>query len=132
MPLSPREAFKVGFISRCVEEGLDLPQTHARVKEALDKLAGLTDLPGKLLDLSRPVTHNALAYGIPLALAAPPIIGGVGGYLASKGTDIDDTDVEEIQRRELIDEYRRQTARLLQLRQLRERTGQGKAPGRLY
>lgn len=32
-------AFKVAFLSRCAEEGLDLDQIHERVKEALSRVA---------------------------------------------------------------------------------------------
>lgn len=132
MSLTPREAFKVGFLSRCVEDGLTLEQAHERVKIASEKLAGLTDIPGKILDLGKPVVSSALSWGIPLGLAAPPIAGGIAGYMAAKGTDIDDTDVAEVKRRELIEEYKRQTAKLIRDRQAREYRKDRKQTGRVF
>jgi len=35
--VSPTEAFKVAFLMRCADEGLDIEQTHQRVKTALAK-----------------------------------------------------------------------------------------------
>jgi hypothetical protein len=42
------------------------------------------------------------------ALAGPAVLGGAAGYGMSRLTDIDDTDVDEIKKREIIDEYYRQ------------------------
>lgn len=118
--LSERDAFKVGFLARCVEEGLTLQQAHSRVKEARDKLAGLTDLPGKALELAKPVVGAIAGYGLPALLAAPPIVGGVVGLTAAKMNDIDDTDVAEIKQRELTDEYARQTRNVLRNKAVRD------------
>lgn len=132
MPLTPREAFKVGFLSRCVEEGLDADQIRERVKSALDKLAFEipgADVPGKLVDFAKGVGLTGLSWGLPLALAGPPIVGGLGGYALAKATDVGDADAGEIKKRELVDEYRRQTDQLNRetqvrnYRKLRERTG---------
>lgn len=118
--LSERDAFKVGFLARCVEEGLTLQQAHCRVKEARDKLAGLLDLPGKALELAKPVVGAIAGYGLPGLLAAPPIVGGLVGLTAAKMNDIDDTDVAEIRQRELTDEYARQTRNVLRNKAIRD------------
>lgn len=130
--LNNREAFKVGFLSRCVEEGLSPEQMHQRVKLALDKLAGLTDLPGKALDLAKPVLGAAANIGIPALLAAPPIAGGLAGFGLAKMTDIDDTDVNEIKRRELISELQRQTAHVNRVKMVRDYQRKRQQTGRVF
>jgi hypothetical protein len=132
--LTPREAFKVGFLSYCVETGLDLTQAHALVKTALDKLALFNplDVVSKAVDIAKPVASTALGLGVPLALAAPPIAGGIAGYSAAKLSDIDDTDVKEIRKRELIDELQRQTERLKREKATRAFEQQRKRTGRIF
>lgn len=120
--LSPGEAFKVSFLLRCVENQLTPAETHALVKQALDALEGfekraflggmLSGLVGKTLDAGKGIGQTAMGYGLPLALAAPPILGGLGGYGLARATDVSDTDVSQIKDQEVIDEYRRQTERL--------------------
>lgn len=118
--MTDREAFKVGFISRCLEAGLTLEQVPGLAKQAADKLASLAGLLGtglsKTVDLGAGLGNAALGYGLPLALAAPPLLGGMAGYGLAKATDIDDTDIAEIKDRELLDEYKRQTQQLLRRR----------------
>ena len=126
--LSPRDAFKVGFLSRCIEEGLDLNQTHDRVKLAMDKVA--LEIPG--LSTAWDAAKNVAGYGIPLLLAAPPVLGGLAGYGAAKMSDIGDLDVKDIKRRELIDELQRQTQRLQVEKATRDAQKQQKRPGRMF
>jgi hypothetical protein len=134
--LNNRDAFKIGFLSRCVEEGLTLSETHGRVKEAMDKLASLLDIPGKVaggvLDAGKSLASTALGYGIPLALAGPPILGGLAGYGAAKLGDVDDTDVKEVKKRELIDELQQQTERLQREKATRDFDAQRKRTGRVF
>jgi hypothetical protein len=110
--LTERQAFKVGFIGRCLEAGLTVEQMHDRVKEAAVKLAGVSELLGD-------AAGGAVRWGVPLALAAPPILGGLAGYGAAQLSDIDDTDVNEIKQRETINEYEQQRERLERERQAR-------------
>lgn len=130
--LTNAEAFKVGFLSRCVEEGLNMDEAHGRVKMAVDKLAGLTDLPGKALDLLKPVLSTGLGYGIPLALAAPPVLGGIAGYAAGAMSDVDDTDVGEIKKQELRAEYQRLTKKLVRNKRIRDYRATRKRTGRVF
>lgn len=128
MPLTAQEAFKVGFLGRCVEAGLSPTQTVEAVKRAADlmekraffgeKLLG-TAL-GKTVDVGKGVASGLLGYGLPLAAIAPPVVGGLAGYGLAKATDIDDTDVQEIKDRELADELRRQAARLRRQKAVRD------------
>lgn len=101
--MDARQQFKAAFMLRCIEEGFTTPEEiEGRAKLAMEKFAAnpLTD-----------VATSMLALGIPLALAAPPVIGAGIGHTIARATDIDDTDVEEARKKELIDEYRRQSAK---------------------
>jgi hypothetical protein len=134
MSLTPREAFKFGFLSRCVESGLSLEEIQQQAKQAADKLAGW------LPDFSAPVSAGwgalkgvsgkALAIGIPTALAAPPILGGLAGYGLSRAMDVNERDVDEVKRDELVDEYRRQTDLLRRAKAIRDARKTHKHPGR--
>jgi hypothetical protein len=112
--LTSREAFKTAFISRCIEEGFTSPQqVHQRVKLAMEKLQAVGTekkaIPG--LGSAVDAIGRLGSAAVPLALAAPPVLGAGLGYAAARATDIDDTDVDEIRRQELIDELRRQARR---------------------
>ena len=119
--LSTRDSFKVGFLSRCVEEGIapeDIGAVIEKTSAALDKvlekqghvvkdanlLDSLTKVPGALLDIAGrvagPVIGAATSYGIPLALLAPPLAGGVAGYGLARMGDVSDEDVEAIRVKE--------------------------------
>ncbi len=131
--LTEREAFKVGFLSRCVEEGLSTEETQQRVKIAAEKLANaFSSAIGAVGGAAKPIVGNALGWGIPLALAAPPIAGGLAGFLASQTTDIDDTDIDEVKQRELIDEYKRQTQKMRHDNQIRKYRTDRKQTGRVF
>ena len=58
------------------------------------------------------LASSAAGFGVPLALAAPPIAGAALGGMFGKMTDIDDVDVDRAKNDELIAELRRQTSRL--------------------
>lgn len=121
MPLTAQEAFKVGFLGRCIEQGLSPEATLAAVKTASDlfKRASVSGLFGTALDKTFDLGKGMLHYGLPAALVAPPILGGLAGYGLARATDIDDTDVAEIKNRELVDELHRQTERLRRQKLLR-------------
>lgn len=105
--MTSREAFKIGFLKRCAEDGLTLAQTKA----AADKAAELLEAyPGK--PVKQALLDSAFSVGLPVALGAPLVLGGGLGYALGRMTDIDDKDVEEAKTQELIDEYTRQTSLL--------------------
>lgn len=131
--LSPQDAFRVGFLERCVEIGLAPAQIQALAKTAelvlaapAVKRAGVLGDVGKLAGKA---VGGVLSLGIPAALAAPPLLGGTAGYALARATDIDDTDIDDIKGNEVIDEYRRQADRLKRqqlvrrYQQLKRRTG---------
>ena len=114
--MDARMAFKQGFISHCIEQGLT---TAPEMSAQLEKLAngvsplvftGVESLK-ELWDSTKGVLGTGLSWGVPLALAAPPVAGAVAGTMASRATDVGDFDVAEAKQQEIVDEYRRQAAR---------------------
>lgn len=120
--LSAREAFKVGFLARCAEDGLSLPESLEAVKTATEKLAFLGSLVGGAMDMGKSVIGTGMHYGVPLALAAPPALGALAGAGLAKATDIDDEDVNEIKDREVLNAYKNETARLRRQKAVRDFT----------
>jgi hypothetical protein len=102
------EAYKIGFLLRCAEEGLAPDQITDRVKQAsLNKRA----FPGeKLLAGGLGAAGKVLGNAFSLAklglIAGPPIAGAAGGMALAKARQ-DDFDPEEAKKRELIAEYQR-------------------------
>ena len=136
--LTAQEAFKIGFLSRCVEDQLTPDQMLMVVKRASDLLEKnavlgvFSGLGGKMLDVGKGVAGGALNYGIPLAVAGPPIVGGLAGYGLARATDIDQTDIDEIKDREVIDAYRRETERLKRQKSVREYAKSKATSGRIF
>jgi hypothetical protein len=136
--LSKQEAFKFGFITNCVEEGLSIEDMRVRVKKASDCLdaleslekqgGGFSELVDDAGDLFKTVARTAGG----ALLFAPPALGAAAGYLHSKSTDVDDDDVEDIKSQELIDEYERQAEKLRQTKRLREIEARSSRPRGLY
>lgn len=132
MGLTAREAFKVGYLKRCAVDGLSPEQTSQSVKTAAEKLSFLGGLMDKGWDLAKGVGGAAVGYGLPLALAAPPIAGGLAGYGLAKATDWDDTDIADVQDGEILDELRRQTQDLQRRRQVMDYQKATQRTGRVF
>lgn len=126
MPLSERDQVKLAVLADFADRGLspdearqELRAMTGRLKQA--SIPGLSQL-GKVFDTGTDVVGHGLkklidtgyGWGVPLLLAGPFAAGGAGGYLAAQATDIDDDDVEAQKKRELIDMYNAQLARLRQ------------------
>lgn len=112
--LNARENFKFAFLARCIESGLTTPEEiHQRVKQALDELARPVEKKAGFWD----ALSNLGGWTIAGGLAAPPIVGAGLGYAAARAGDVDDADVEEVKRQEVIDELRRQAERIRRRRQ---------------
>lgn len=112
MPLSARDAFKCGFLSRCIEDGLTPLEIINNIKTANDLMSKQSGIISSLIDTAKDIGGTALHYTIPAAIVAPPILGGAAGYGLAKATDINDQDVSDIKNKEVIDEYNRQTEKL--------------------
>ena len=140
---SKLEAFKLGVLSEFASHGLSVEDMRERVKRASDALDAVAAVPtdeqveeqssmdkeswDKLMDMLRAGSVTTLGT---LALA-PPALGAAAGVAHSKLTDVDEDDVDTIKRKELIDEYRRQAARLRQTKELQQFTAK-KPSGGLY
>lgn len=133
--LTPKDAFKVGFLARCVSDGLTPDQMLVSVKLASDmfeKKAFLGSLIGGGVDAAKGAAGALAHYGTLGAIAAPPILGGLGGYALAKATDIDDTDVDAIKNRELVEEYKRQAEKLKRQKDVRTYRQDVKRTGRVF
>lgn len=135
--LEARDAFKVGFLARCVTDGLSTPQIVKQAERAatlLEKQAAgvLGTALGKVMDTGSSVLGGLAGYGIPVAAVAPWVAGGLGGYGLAKATDIDDTDVQDIKDHEVLAEYRRQAARLRRQRAVRDYYKARQQTGRVF
>jgi uncharacterized protein YdbL (DUF1318 family) len=133
MALSQAQAFKIGFLMKCAEQGLTIEETHERVKEAITKLKMqknanmITDplkfIGSKTWDAGKVLGSLGLAGAVGL-----PIVGGAGaGYLAAKATQSDGTGlVEDAKQDEIVGEYERlaeEARRRARIKQIQESTG---------
>ena len=133
--LTPKEAFKVGFLTRCVEDGLTPDQMLSRAKLAMDmfeKQAFIGSLLNKGVESGAGALGSLGRMGMLGAVVAPPVLGGMAGYGLAKATDVDDTDVDAIKNRELVEEYRRQAAKLHRQKQVRDYKQQVQQTGRVF
>lgn len=137
-----KTAFRIGFLTKCAASGLTLEQSLAYA-EGLQHLVKQAGPPAAAAAASVPgwaalksflsgagsvgkgvgeglgkAIGEAAPWVIGAGLVVPPAAGYLAGTALAKGTDYDDTDVEEIRQRELADEYRRNAIRL----RLSERT----------
>ncbi len=132
--MTDRQAFKIGFLSRCVEEGLDFPaicKQASQLRESLEKQA-LWDIPKAISSVASPVLDHTLRYGIPAALVAPAVAGGLGGFGLAKLTDVSDVDPDEVKKREIAEEFRQQTEQLQRQLQMRRYRAKRKKTGRVF
>lgn len=112
------EAFRLGFFAKCAEAGMTPDQVGAHVKSAFN--------PAVLSALGLGTTVAGLS-GYPLgalaglAAVTPPIAGYMGGKAIAEATDTAETP-DDIQKRELIAEYRRLANRVRQEREAKRQT----------
>lgn len=138
--MDDRAAFKAAFISECISSGYD----------TIEKIAGLVQekqaefaIPG-VSDAMKAVmvpAEFALKWGLPAAglaglaaLAAPPVIGAMGGHVAARMEDaaFSDFDTDAAKKQELIDEYRRQAEKLRREKGYRQQMAAVAQKGKLF
>jgi len=124
--MTPEEAFKIGFLSKCASLGLSPEETQGLAKTAFDLLEKQSG--NGLVDAFKSVGYPAAA----LALAAPPAIGGLAAYFKNKATDIDDEDIESVKRQELISQYKRMSDKLERENALRKRNAGQKRTSQVF
>jgi hypothetical protein len=133
--LSARDEFKIGFLERCVAEGLSPDQVRQRVKAA-NALSWLgSNLAWPALGAAGRGVFDAASnvvgkVAVPAALVGPPLAGLAAGYGLTSATDSDSDDVEDIRRQELINEYERATSHLRNASGARERRDERALGGR--
>lgn len=119
------EAFKLGFLSRCLEEGLSPAETNQLAKLSSDyfeKQASAASSVGSVLGSALSGASNLAGPALALGLAAPPALGGISAYFYNKALDTDSNDaVDEIKKQELVETYRRMADQLRRAKSLRER-----------
>lgn len=160
--MSPEEAFKLGFLSRCVEENLPADRIELLAKQAssaFDKEAvgpaaaagygplmfeTLKNLPESInyfakypstwLNFSRDVVgaFKDVSPALLFGAAAPPLVGGLAAGLNNVATDIGEDDVEEAKQQELVDTYTRLTDQLKRQQLAREFKSQRKKDDKIY
>ena len=142
--MQTKEAFKLGFLTRCVEEGLSPEQTHTLAKMAAEQLEKQAFTEWLSRQITSPVKNVADAYDsvadaaastVPLVagtLAIPPALGGLAAYLHNRATDVDATDIGQVKQKELADTYRRMADQLNRQKQLRDYKQERKRTGRVY
>lgn len=142
--MRPDEAFKLGFLARCVEEGFTPEQTATLAKKAEDmfvKTAFIAEISRQLTDPVKNTANAAqsvvnlssslLPYGLMLA-AIPPAIGGVAAYAKNKAIDVGEDEVEQVKKRELIDTYSRMSDELKRQKERQDYKQQRKRTGRVF
>ncbi len=144
--MNEREAFKAGFLKHAAEQGLTVEETLALAKSANDWLTSLGGTALKFVgDRAAGLFDKTMGLGMsaaqklvsttagmaPYAMIGAPLLGGAGlGYLAAKGSDLNDEDPDELKARELIDEYRRAAEQARQRRASKDQASAKPAYGR--
>lgn len=117
--MTPKEAFKIGFLYKCAEDGLTPEEVLQRVRTTriMVKVAAIPGLDAAIQTGTTGVTTLFKALW-PLLLFGPPMTGLAAGYGLSQITD-NTYDKDEIRKRELIAAYERATSQLHQAQQRR-------------
>lgn len=92
--MTPRDAFKVGFMLGCADQGLSGQESAELMNKAAELLEKNADLLGNLGSIIGTT-----------ALVAPIAAGAGAGYLAHQAAN-PEIDEDSIRKRELIEEFR--------------------------
>ncbi len=132
-----QEAFKIGFLSRCVEEGLSSENTHKLAKMAatlFEKEALINVSPTGEARNAVGILRDAAPYLL-AGLAIPPALGGAAAYLANTAMETGgnaEQGVATVKREELQTTYERLTAQLQRQKELRDYKSKRKSTGRVF
>lgn len=121
--MQEKEAFKIGFLARCQEQGLSTQQTVSLVKKAAESFEkqALGSVINAGAGAAGGLAKSLAGIGIPLALAAPPAAGALASYFYNKATDTDADAVDNVKDKELADSYRRMADKLRRSQALRQK-----------
>jgi hypothetical protein len=131
MDITPQEAFKLGFFTRCAQERLTGKELETRLEKvaAFNKKAEGSIINFNPMDVSLPSSATAakaltgyaqMAYTLPFA--ASILGGGALGYGAAKMVEPQISE-DEIKSRELADTYRLYAAKAKARKKLRQYRG---------
>lgn len=114
--MTPEDAYKVGFLLRCADEGLTQDEILVRVRQArgISKEAlwpsvaaatgsGVANMGGRAMA----AVPSLLQAGTVLGLGLPLAGGAAAGYTLAKATNNNKNDVEEAKQDEIEGEYYR-------------------------
>ena len=120
--MTEKEAFKIGFLLKCAEDGLTVDQVESRIQQrasSIKKEAGGWDLAKSVLGGGINLAGKVLDKAFWPAVIAPPLLGIAGAYGLSRAQD-DTYDVDEAKKREEIAAYRRAIDQLNRSRRKRD------------
>ena len=123
-----------GLAQRADNADVEDALTRALVSRGGEK-AGFLKQAGPVTELIKTLgglAKKVVDIGAAGAVLAPPVIGGAAGYGISKLTDVDEEDVEDVKKQELIDEYKRQADKLRQSKALRSYRDSRTSRGGVY
>ena len=141
--MQKHEAFKLGFLARCVEEGLSPEQTCALAKQAewpewatpagffkqvFSPVKTIADTGKSVVDLAKSSVLPLATLGVGLPMGA----GALAAYLQNKATDVSANDVEDVKRQELLQTYQRMTDQLNRAKQRNDYKQTRKQTGRVF
>ena len=105
MDLTPKDAFKLGFLKKVAELGHTPSSFNKLVKSSSfigRELSGITDAAGDVL------RGGGLMAGA--GVIGLPILAGMGtGWVHNRLADVDEEDVKNLKRKQLIQALRRET-----------------------
>jgi len=132
MPLTPEQAFKVGFLLRCADEGLTQDEINQRVKTAAAMpLMTKSAIIDRIISAVPPLLTGTGILAASLGTALP-VLGGAGaGYTAAKLTSDTKDDVEQAKQDEITGEYYRlaeEAKRNAARKRLQKKTGRRITP----
>ena len=121
--MQEKEAFKIGFLARCQEQGLSTQQTVSLVKKASEALGkqALDSVMGAGVGAAGGLAKSLAPLVGGIALAAPPAAGALASYFYNKATDTDADAVDNVKNKELADSYRRMADKLRRAQALRQK-----------
>jgi hypothetical protein len=121
------EAFKLGFLSRCVEEGMSPEQTHGLSKMAASLFSPMGEVNNAVS------AAGSIAPYLMAGLAIPPAIGGIAAYFANQAADTEGSrGIENIKRQELQDTYERLAGQLQRQKERQDYKAKRKSTGRIF
>ncbi len=130
--MRPNEAFKLGFLTRCVEEGLSPEDTVKLVKSASDCFNKESGIVSDTIGTAGKVIGSLGTPALIGAAALPPALGGLAAYFHNKATDTDAEEVEEVKKKELIQTYQRMADQLRRHKKLQNQRTEKKRTGQVF